>query len=57
LGRAGAVRERKGNAHEVNGHQFVAKRIYHILKCALCNEFMTKKIYQCEGKERMRKIE
>ncbi|KAI8884754.1 kinase-like protein [Backusella circina FSU 941] len=48
LGRAGAVRERKGNTHEVNGHQFISKRIYHILKCALCNEFMTKKIYQCE---------
>ncbi|OBZ84141.1 Protein kinase C-like 1 [Choanephora cucurbitarum] len=48
LGRAGAVRERKGEVHEMNGHQFVAKRFYHIMRCALCNDFMAKLTFQCE---------
>ncbi|KAI8877348.1 kinase-like protein [Backusella circina FSU 941] len=48
LGRAGAVRERKGEVHEMNGHQFVAKRFYNIMKCALCGDFMAKLTYQCE---------
>lgn len=50
LGRAGAVRERKGEIHELNGHQFVTRRFYHIMKCALCGDFMTNLTYQCEGK-------
>lgn len=50
LGRAGAVRERKGEVHEMNGHQFIAKRFYHIMKCALCGDFMAKLAFQCEGK-------
>ncbi|KAI9300204.1 kinase-like domain-containing protein [Cunninghamella echinulata] len=49
LGRAGAVRERKGEIHESNGHQFITRRFYHIMKCALCNDFMTNFAYQCEG--------
>ncbi|GAN05515.1 candidate protein kinase C [Mucor ambiguus] len=48
LGRAGAVRERKGEVHEMNGHQFVARRFYHIMKCALCGDFMAKLTFQCE---------
>ncbi|CEP16111.1 hypothetical protein [Parasitella parasitica] len=48
LGRAGAVRERKGEVHEMNGHQFVARRFYHIMKCALCGDFMAKLAFQCE---------
>lgn len=48
LGRAGAVRERKGEIHEMNGHQFVARRFYHIMKCALCGDFMAKLAFQCE---------
>lgn len=48
LGRAGAVRERKGEVHEMNGHQFVARRFYHIMKCALCGDFMAKLSFQCE---------
>ncbi|KAI8973365.1 hypothetical protein BDF20DRAFT_837315 [Mycotypha africana] len=48
LGRAGAVRERKGEIHEMNGHQFVARRFYHIMKCALCGDFMAKLSFQCE---------
>lgn len=51
LGRAGAVRERKGEVHEMNGHQFVARRFYHIMKCALCGDFMAKLTFQCEGKK------
>lgn len=53
LGRAGAVRERKGEVHEMNGHQFVARRFYHIMKCALCGDFMAKLSFQCEGINRM----
>lgn len=49
LGRADAVRERKGEVHEMNGHQFVARRFYHIMKCALCGDFMAKLAFQCEG--------
>lgn len=49
LGRAGAVRERKGEVYEMNGHQFVDRRFYHIMKCALCGDFMAKLTYQCEG--------
>lgn len=49
LGRADAVRERKGEVHEMNGHQFVARRFYHIMKCALCGDFMAKLTFQCEG--------
>ncbi|KAI8969746.1 kinase-like domain-containing protein [Pilobolus umbonatus] len=48
LKRADAVRERKGEVHEMNGHHFIAKRFYHIMKCALCGDFMTKLAYQCE---------
>ncbi|KAI9246996.1 kinase-like domain-containing protein [Helicostylum pulchrum] len=48
LGRADAVRERKGEVHEMNGHQFVARRFYHIMKCALCGDFMAKLLFQCE---------
>ncbi|KAI8639933.1 kinase-like domain-containing protein [Parasitella parasitica] len=48
LGRADAVRERKGEVHEMNGHQFVARRFYHIMKCALCGDFMAKLTFQCE---------
>ncbi|KAI9033803.1 kinase-like domain-containing protein [Phycomyces nitens] len=48
LERAGAVRERKGEVHEMNGHLFVARRYYHIMKCALCNDFMAKLVFQCQ---------
>lgn len=49
LERACAVRERKGEVHELNGHQFIARRFYLIMKCALCGDFMSKLTYQCEG--------
>lgn len=49
LGRAGAVRQRREEVHEMNGHQFVEKKFYNIMRCALCGEFMVNSGYQCEG--------
>ncbi|CAO3593534.1 unnamed protein product [Absidia cylindrospora] len=51
LGRAGAVRQRKEEVHEINGHQFVEKKFYNIMKCALCGDFLVKSGYQCEDCE------
>ncbi|KAI8335454.1 hypothetical protein BC941DRAFT_399152 [Chlamydoabsidia padenii] len=51
LGRAGAVRQRKEEVHEINGHQFVEKKFYNIMKCALCSDFLVKSGYQCEDCE------
>ncbi|KAG0183950.1 Serine/threonine kinase [Apophysomyces sp. BC1034] len=48
LGRADAVRERKGEIHEMNGHQFVVRRFYHIMRCALCGDFMVNLTFQCQ---------
>ncbi|CEP06939.1 hypothetical protein [Parasitella parasitica] len=51
LGRAGAVRQRKEEVHEMNGHQFVGRKFYNIMRCALCGEFMVNSGYQCEDCE------
>ncbi|KAG2183559.1 hypothetical protein INT43_006565 [Umbelopsis isabellina] len=51
LGRAGAVRQRKEEVHEMNGHQFVEKSFFNIMRCALCGEFMVNSGYQCEDCE------
>ncbi|ODN84467.1 hypothetical protein L202_00413 [Cryptococcus amylolentus CBS 6039] len=49
LGRQGAVRMRKGEVHEMNGHQFVQRQFYQPIMCALCQEFLlTGEGYQCE---------
>ncbi|KAG1442587.1 hypothetical protein G6F56_011002 [Rhizopus delemar] len=48
LGRVGAVRQRKEEVHEMNGHQFVERKFYNIMKCALCSEFVVNSGYQCE---------
>ncbi|KAI8980253.1 hypothetical protein BDB01DRAFT_907046 [Pilobolus umbonatus] len=48
LGRAGAVRQRREEVVEVNGHQFLEKRFYNVMKCALCQEFFVNSGYQCE---------
>ncbi|KAF8517369.1 hypothetical protein BU17DRAFT_49890 [Hysterangium stoloniferum] len=49
LGRQGAVRKRKGEVHEMNGHKFVQKQFYQIILCAFCNEFLLNALgYQCE---------
>lgn len=49
LGRAGAVRQRPEAIHEMNGHQFVEKKFYNVMKCALCGDFLVNSGYQCEG--------
>ncbi|KAI7864786.1 kinase-like domain-containing protein [Spinellus fusiger] len=51
LGRAGAVRQRKEEVHEMNGHQFVEKKFYNIMKCALCGDFLVNSGFQCEDCE------
>lgn len=49
LGRQGAVRKRKGDIFEMNGHKFVARQFYQPILCALCQEFLlTGEGYQCE---------
>ena len=55
LGRVGAVRQRKEEVQEVNGHQFVQKNFYNIMRCALCGDFLVKSGHQCEGKSMLRK--
>ncbi|KAG2220158.1 hypothetical protein INT45_013856, partial [Circinella minor] len=51
LGRVGAVRQRAGEVHEMNGHQFVEKKFYNVMKCALCADFLVNSGYQCEDCE------
>lgn len=49
LGRQGAVRKRKEEIHEQNGHKFVQKQFYAVVLCALCSEFLFKGAgMQCE---------
>ncbi|TFY57868.1 hypothetical protein EVG20_g8375 [Dentipellis fragilis] len=49
LGRQGAVRKRKDEIHEMNGHKFVQKQFYQLILCAFCNEFLLNATgYQCE---------
>ncbi|KAF8644536.1 hypothetical protein AX16_008412 [Volvariella volvacea WC 439] len=49
LGRQGALRKRKGEVHEMNGHKFVQRQFYQIMLCAFCNEFLLNALgYQCE---------
>ncbi|KAJ3558906.1 hypothetical protein NM688_g658 [Phlebia brevispora] len=49
LGRQGAVRKRKEEVHEMNGHKFVQRQFYQIILCAFCNEFLLNAVgYQCE---------
>jgi hypothetical protein len=49
LGRQGAVRKRKEEIHEMNGHKFVQKQFYQLILCAFCNEFLLNALgYQCE---------
>lgn len=51
LGRAGAVRKRKGEVKEVNGHQFVVQQFYQIMRCALCSDLFSGAGAQCEGND------
>ncbi|CCF49470.1 hypothetical protein NDA11_001901 [Ustilago hordei] len=40
LGRQGAFRKRKEDVAEINGHKFVSRQFYQVLRCALCGEFL-----------------
>jgi hypothetical protein len=49
LGRQGAVRKRKGEVHEMNGHKFLQRQFYQLMLCAFCNDFLLNALgYQCE---------
>ncbi|KAN0087748.1 hypothetical protein V8E55_006369 [Tylopilus felleus] len=49
LGRQGAVKKRKEEVHEMNGHKFVQRQFYQIMLCAFCNDFLLNALgYQCE---------
>ncbi|KAI7853524.1 kinase-like domain-containing protein [Circinella umbellata] len=49
LVRAGAVREKPaGERYEVNGHQFIEHRLYNIMKCAYCGDFLVKNGFRCD---------
>ncbi|PPR00422.1 hypothetical protein CVT24_004483, partial [Panaeolus cyanescens] len=49
LGRQGAVRKRKGEVHEMNGHKFVQRQFYQLMLCAFCSDFLLNALgYQCE---------
>ncbi|KAG0222819.1 Serine/threonine kinase [Mortierella sp. GBA43] len=48
LGRQGAVRKRKGEVTEIQGHKFLSQKFFQIMRCALCSELFTGKGSQCE---------
>ncbi|CAK5269800.1 unnamed protein product [Mycena citricolor] len=49
LGRQGAVRKRKDEIHEMNGHKFVQRQFYQLIRCAFCSEFLVNAVgYTCE---------
>ncbi|KAK6461456.1 elongation factor 2 [Scheffersomyces coipomensis] len=48
LGRHGAIRKKKEEVYEQQGHQFVQKQFYNIMCCALCGEFLRYSGYQCQ---------
>ncbi|KAF9330826.1 Serine/threonine kinase [Linnemannia elongata] len=43
LGRQGAVRKRKDEVREIQGHKFVPQKFFQIMCCALCTELFTGK--------------
>ncbi|KAI3628496.1 PKC1 [Malassezia furfur] len=40
LGRQGALRKRREDVSEVNGHKFVQRQFYQMIRCALCGEIL-----------------
>ncbi|KAF9435179.1 Serine/threonine kinase [Entomortierella beljakovae] len=47
LGRQGAVRKRRDEFQEIQGHKFVQRKFLQLM-CALCNELFTGRASQCE---------
>jgi hypothetical protein len=49
LARREAVKKRKDEVHEMNGHKFVQRQFYQLMLCAFCSEFLLNTVgYQCE---------
>nr|CAG8445509.1 15778_t:CDS:10 [Entrophospora candida] len=48
LGRQGALRKRKGDILEQNGHKFIQKIFYQVMKCAYCEELFVNEGFQCD---------
>jgi hypothetical protein len=40
LGRQGAVRQKREEIHEKQGHKFMKQQFYNIMRCALCGDFL-----------------
>ncbi|KAL4890212.1 hypothetical protein BDV59DRAFT_195148 [Aspergillus ambiguus] len=40
LNRQGAVRQKKEEIHEKQGHKFITQQFYNIMRCALCGDFL-----------------
>lgn len=40
LNRQGAVRQKKEEVHEKQGHKFVKQQFYNVMRCALCGDFL-----------------
>ncbi|PKI84421.1 Pkc1p [Malassezia vespertilionis] len=40
LGRQGALRKRRDDVSEINGHRFVPRQFYQMIRCALCGELI-----------------
>ncbi|PGH27006.1 AGC/PKC protein kinase [Polytolypa hystricis UAMH7299] len=40
LNRQGAVRQKKEEVHEKQGHKFITQQFYNIMRCALCGDFL-----------------
>jgi len=40
LNRQGAVRQKKEEVHEKQGHKFIKQQFYNVMRCALCGEFL-----------------
>lgn len=48
LGRQGAIRQRKEEVVEAQGHKFVQKQFYNVMSCAVCGDFLRYTGFQCE---------
>jgi len=40
LNRQGAVRQKKEEVHEMQGHKFIKQQFYNVMRCALCGDFL-----------------
>lgn len=40
LNRQGALRQKKEEVHEKQGHKFIRQQFYNVMRCALCGDFL-----------------